>query len=378
MNTPRIAVFVATSGHSGVDRVVANLVAQWAAWGISVDLLKVRGHGPVITPAPAGVRIIDLGTRHVTGSLFRLARYLRRERPQALLSDKDRVNRIAILARQLARAGDTRLAVRLGTTLSRNLQSRSRWERWLQTRSVRWLYPHADAVLVPSRGVAEDLAQYTGLAPARIAVAASPIVTPALPAQAAKAVNHPWLNDPRVPVILGVGELCMRKDFETLIRAFAEVRATTRCRLVILGRGRRRPRLAALARRLGVGTDVDLPGFERNPCAYMARASVFVLSSRWEGMPVVLIEALACHTPVVATDCPSGPREVLDGQPVGELVPVGDPPAMARAIRRMLEADVPREAFESAIRDYGVAASATRYLQVLGVAVPAAAAGKSR
>jgi glycosyltransferase involved in cell wall biosynthesis len=127
-----------------------------------------------------------------------------------------------------------------------------------------------------------------------------------------------------------------------------------------------------------VEEDTDLPGFHPNPYGYMAKARVFVLSSRWEGMPVVLIEALACRTPVVATDCPSGPREVLQGQPVGELVPVGDARAMAQAIRRMLGADVSPEAFETTIRDYGVAESAASYLRVLGIAAPDAMPGKSR
>lgn len=367
----RLAVFVATSGHSGVDRVVTNLVTQWAGWGLPVDLLRVRNHGPYLEPVPNGVRVVDLGTAHVNTALLALVRYLRRERPLALLTDKDRVNRVAIVGRLLARV-DTRLVVRVGTTVSVNLRGRGMWERRVQRTSMRWLYRMADRVIVPSRGVAADLAAYAGLDPAHIAVAPSPIVTPELERQASEIADHSWLADPATPVILGVGELGFRKDFETLIRAFSLVRRRRPCRLLILGRGRRRNDLLRLAAELGVAEDIDLPGFTANPYAYMSRARLFVLSSRWEGMPVVLIEALACHTPAVATDCPSGPREIVGDGVTGALVGVGDSAAMADAIGVWLERTVPASVFEDAIAPYRIEASAAAYLKELGLDSPAA------
>jgi glycosyltransferase involved in cell wall biosynthesis len=365
----RVAVFAATSGHSGVDRVLTNLVTQWAAWGVPVDLLRVRNHGPQMEPLPEQVRSVDLGRAHVNGALPALVRYLRRERPAAMLTDKDRVNRVAIVARALAR-GDTRLAVRVGTTVSVNLRGRGAWERWLQRTSMRRLYPLADRVLVPSAGAADDLSAYAGLDRRCIAVVPSPIVTPELERETEEPTDHPWLVDSSVPVILGVGELGYRKDFETLIRAFALVRARRRCRLLILGRGRRREQLLRLADELGVGEDVDLPGFVRNPYAAMARARLFVLSSRWEGMPVVLIESLACRTPVVATDCPSGPGEILGDGSAGALVPVGDSASMAEAIGVWLDREVPDGVFEQAVAPYRIKASAGAYLRALGLDVP--------
>jgi glycosyltransferase involved in cell wall biosynthesis len=167
------------------------------------------------------------------------------------------------------------------------------------------------------------------------------------------------------PVILGVGELGFRKDFETLIRAFARVRRQRPCRLLILGRGRRQSQLRALAEGLGIGPDLHLPGFEANPYAFMAKAALFVLSSRWEGMPVALVEALACGTPAVATDCPSGPAEVLAGGRCGALVPVGDDAAMAAAMLSWLERRPEPAALEQAIAPYRVKASARAYLSIL-------------
>lgn len=370
----RLAIFVATSGHSGVDRIIGNLVRQFDAWDVGVDLLKIRDHGPHLdADSMHSVRVIDLGSAHVMSSLPALVRYLRRERPVAMLSDKDRVNRIAILARKLTGVS-TRLAVRVGTTVSVNLGSRGAFERWQQRTSIRRLYPLADSVLVPAAGVADDMSRYAGIDRGHLRVVRSPVVTPELRSKSREQVDHPWLTEHEVPVILGVGELGHRKDFETLVRAFALVRRVRPCRLVILGRGRRREALRALAAGLGVAEDVDLPGFHPNPYAYMARADLFVLSSRWEGMPVVLIEALAVHTPVVATDCPSGPREVLAGSGLGALVPVGGVTPMADAIGRWLDARTSDEDFERAIADYRIEASARAYLDALGLRAPRAAA----
>ncbi|MCF7990189.1 MAG: glycosyltransferase [Thiohalocapsa sp.] len=375
----RVAIFAATSGHSGVDRVVANLAAQFDEWAIPVDLLRIRGHGPdVALEGMRHARRIDLGAAHVNTALPALVRYLRRERPAALLTDKDRVNRVAIIARMLAGAGAaadmpaTRLAVRLGTTVSVNLASRGALERRLQQASIRRLYPLADCIVVPSQGVADDLVSALGVEPALIRVAYSPIVSDRLRTLSLAAVDHPWLADGAPPVILGVGELGARKDFATLVRAFALLRARRPCRLLILGRGRQRERLLALAAESGVAGDVELAGFHDNPYAFMARAALFVLSSRWEGFGIVLAEALACGTPVVSTDCPSGPAEILDGSRHQRLVPVGDSDALAAAMADALSVRPDREALRRGAERFSTEASARAYLAALGLseAVP--------
>ncbi len=361
-----IAIFAATSGHSGVDRILINLIEQWAAWGLEIDLLQVRRHGPALAHTPAGVRCIDLGTGHVNSALPALVRYLRRERPIALLTDKDRVNRIAILARLLA-GTPTSVAVRLGTTVSVNLASRGLAERWLQRASIRYLYRLADRLIVPSVGVATDLVEQLGVAPARIQVVHSPIVSARLEQLAQAPLEHPWLMAGAPPVILGVGELGARKDFATLIRAFALVRAERPCRLLILGRGGQRERLLALAADLGVKDALDLPGFVANPYAYMRRAAVFALSSRWEGLGIVLVEALACGTPAVSTDCPSGPREILGPCCPGALVPVGDHQALARVIVETLTDPPTRTRLIERAQAFSISASARAYLAALGI-----------
>lgn len=362
---PDLALFAATSGHSGVDRIVANLLPEFARAGVRVDLLQVHGHGPHVNPLPEGVRRIELGSHHVTTSLWPLYRYLRRHRPPVLLSDKDRTNRTALRARRLARV-PTRCFVRLGTTVSVNLEAKGRLEAWLQRRSIA-RYGQADGVIVPSRGAAEDLARLSGLPLDTIKVLPNPIVSPALEELARAPSPHAWLDDPEVPVILGVGSLTPRKDYPMLVRAFARLREKRPCRLVILGKGRDETRLRELATEMGVGEDVLLPGFTENPYAWMARAAVFAHSSQWEGLGIVLIEALALGLPVVATDCPSGPAEVLDQGRHGRLVPVGDASAMAEALGNALDEPADSVMLRTATEPYRIDTAAHAYLRALGL-----------
>ncbi len=358
---------MATSGHSGVDRAMQHLIPEIARRGYRVDLLKVRRHGPELDDIHPGIRIIDLGTNHVYPSLPALVHYLRHEQPAVMLSDKDRVNRTALLARILARV-PTRLIFSSGTTISIDLKNRGAIERWLQRNSMGKLYRYADKVIVTSIGVAEDMSRYTGLARELIHVVPSPVVATDVFTSAYRCPDHPWLQDKQSPVILGVGALSYVKDFQSLIRAFAEVHSTRPCRLIILGKGKLRDELLRLASRLGVHEDVSLPGFIHKPYAYMAHASLFALTSRWEGLGFVLIEALAVGTPVVATDCQSGPREILQEGKYGPLVPVGNVNALADAINNTLDNPPAKEFLQQAARSYEIGVSATAYLKIMGLA----------
>jgi glycosyltransferase involved in cell wall biosynthesis len=212
-------------------------------------------------------------------------------------------------------------------------------------------------VVAVSRGAADDFARSSGFPRDRVEVVYNPVITPETAALAREAPDHPWLIPGQPPVILGVGRLTPQKDFPTLLRAFAEVRRRRAARLIILGEGEDRANLLALAGALGVVDDVALPGFQRNALSYMAHSAVFVLSSAWEGLPTVLIEALAAGTRVVSTDCPSGPREILQEGRLGALVPVGDSSALAGAILEALErpaSGVSPDALDSFTRDTAV------------------------
>ncbi len=361
-----LAVFVSFSGAGGVERMVMNLIRGFADLGQPVDLLLVKARGPHMERLPAGVKIVRLGSEHTFLALPALARYLRSQRPAALLAAKDRAGRTAVLARWLA-GGSTRIVLRLGTNLSTAMADRSPVARWLRYWPIRWLYPKIDRIVAVSQGVAKDTAEIARIADERISVIRNPVITPELAELAAMPCSHPWFHPRELPVILGAGRFQRQKDFPTLIRAFARLRAERPCRLVILGEGGGRPKLEALVAELGLTGDVDLPGFQSNPFPFVARASLFVLSSAWEGSPNVLTEAMALGIPVVSTDCPSGPRELLDGGRLGPLVPVGDAPGLSRAMAETLDRHPPPETLKAAVAEYNQDQSARRYLDALGL-----------
>lgn len=370
-----MALLFATSGHSGVDRVVANLLEAFAHVPRRFDLLTLRDHGPYLGDLPDNVRSVPLPARHRNTVVPSLVRYLRRHRPEALLTASHRLNRAAVLARRLARV-PTRVVLRMGMTLSGQEASLGPRRARRLYRSMAYWYPQADAVVAPSPGVGEDLERLAGVDPARLRVIPNPLIGGSFQRRAAaplpgNGTADEWFADahPNQPtVILGAGSLEPRKDFATLIRGFARLHARRpETRLVILGEGDERPRLEELAQELGVADAVRLPGHTANPYPYMARAGVFALTSKREGSGAVLVEALACGTPVVATDCPTGPATTLRGGEAGGLVPVGDAEALAVALERALDDPPPEATRRAATEPFRVAHAARAYLDALGV-----------
>ena len=341
-----------------------NLAGGIADTGTAVDLVLVRAHGHQLSSVPANVRLIDLNSQRVMQSIPPLMRYLRRERPTALLAALTHVNIAAIIATFLTGCRN-RIVISERTTISQECAE----TRALSIRAVYalvpWLYPRANGITAVSLGAAEDLARFCRIPKEQVVVINNPVVGPVLFERAAEPLEHPWFDTGEPPVVLSVGRLSPEKEFGTLIRAVAELAAHRPVRLMILGDGRERPALEALVDELGMREHIQLPGYATNPYPYMSRADVLVLSSRWEGSPNVLVEAMACGTPVVATDCRSGPAELLDGGRLGPLVPVGDHSAMAAAIGRMLDAPVAQDELKRRASMFTVEASARAYLRML-------------
>ena len=335
----RIAIYLPSLRGGGAERVAVTLANAFARAGVYVDLVLVTREGPYLSEVDAGVRIVDLKARRVLGSLVPLVKYLRSARPTALLSMFHHANVLALVARRLAgvrtrivvRAQDMRVAA-----TDAGQRAFGRTVAWLAPRA----YRHADAVVAVSRGVAEDLCGVDARLRARTRVIFNPVVDDNLFAQAQQTPAHPWFQEP-VPVVVAVGRLAIAKDYATMLRAFAQLRAQQECRLLILGEGSERENLERLAGELGIADVVAMPGFASNPFAAVARARLFVLSSRTEGLPNALIQALALGARIVATDCPSGPREILRDGRFGRLVPVGDADALATAMIAALEDPAP-------------------------------------
>jgi glycosyltransferase involved in cell wall biosynthesis len=292
-------------------------------------------------------------------------RYLRKVQPLALLSALDHANVVALWAQKLARVPTRVVATVHNTPSQATAQARTLSAR-LMRYWVKPFYPWAHAVVAVSKGVANDLVQWVGVPADKVRVIYNPIITPELFHKAEEPLDHPWFQPGQPPVIAGAGRLTTQKDFPTLLRAFALVRAQRPARLMILGEGELRADLERLAEQLGIAEDFALPGFVQNPYPYLKRAAVFVLSSRWEGLPTVLVEALALGTPVVSTDCPSGPREILADGKWGRLVPVGDAGKLAEAILETLRQPKTTVDKQSLLRftvDYAV----EEYAKVLGL-----------
>jgi glycosyltransferase involved in cell wall biosynthesis len=347
-------------GGGGAQRIMLTLAQAIAERGYLVDLVLVRAEGPNLDDVPASVRIIDLACRRIVASLPKLGTYLRHERPAALMSFLSPVNCVATWARKLA-APKTRLVISERSTFS--TAKKSATDRLVLPWLMRWSYPSADALVAISNGVAEDICSVTGVDPDRVKVIYNPAYRPEIADLAHEPLDHPWFREGAPPVLLGVGRLTAQKDFPTLIRAFAAVRAQRPTRLMILGEGEDRGLLMKLIADLRLSSDVALPGFEKNPFAYMQRSAVFVLSSLWEGFGNVLVEAMALGTPVVSTNCPSGPAEILEEGRWGKLVPVGNPTAMAQAILDTLSS--PMRDARSRARDFSVDRIVDSYLSVL-------------
>jgi glycosyltransferase involved in cell wall biosynthesis len=339
----KLAIFLPSLGGGGAERVMLRIAEGILARGYSVDLVLAQAEGPFLAEVPPSARLIDLKASRVMSSLPSLVRYLRNEKPDALLSGIH-ANVVALWARFLA-GGQTRAVISIHSIHPSDkyqaqyaTELRVRLEPRLMKLFHRWAY----GIIAVSTGVADNLSRMTGIPRHFIQVIYNPIITPEVRVKSKLPLEHPWFNLGEPPVILAAGALRALKDFTTLIKAFALVRETRKARLMILGEGKERTSIEALVKRLGLEHDVSLPGFIVNPYPYMVRAPVFVLSSKFEGLPTVLVEALFCGAIIVSTDCPSGPREILHAGQYGQLVPVGDSVKMARAIENGLAGKIPR------------------------------------
>ena len=359
----RISLFLSYLGGGGAERVMLNLAEGFVQQGFQVDLVLAKAWGPHLWKVPASVRIVDLGASRPLLSLPKLTKYLKQEQPCVLLSAMHYANEIAVLAKRLAGVS-TRVIVTEHNTLSRSLGHVKGLKRRLIPLGIKYLYPLADSIVTVSKGACSDLQQWFNPDKAKVEAIYNPVITADLYEKAAIAVDHPWFQAESPPVILGVGKLEAQKDFATLIRAFAKLHAQMPCRLVILGWGPERDALEALAADLGVGEAVALLGYVDNPYSYMKRANLFALSSAWEGLPTVLIEAMALGIPIVSTDCESGPQEILANGQCGYLVPVGNAEMLAQAMLTALQ-EKPLPIPDCWLDQFKIEASVKQYLSLL-------------
>lgn len=358
----RVAFHFPSLTAGGVEKNCIILAREMVALGHRVEFVLNRKIGEYLDQIPNGVEVVDLNAKRTLFSLLGLRRYIARERPDAVVANMGAQNIAAILAKLTSRSPSKIIAVQHNVL---GLQSRrSGWQHKIIPLFYRFLLPFADGIVAVSAGVADDLADVAHLKRDRITV----IYNPALPSQIADGPLPPYvaefLSDDS-KVIVAVGRLVGEKGFDCLINACAIANATVPVRLVILGVGPLLEDLSALAADQGIADRVLLAGFHSEPTLFMARADTVVMSSRNEGFGNVLVEAMACGTPVVSTNCDHGPSEILENGRYGALVPVDDADALAVAILQSFDDRPAPEALKSRARDFSAPRVAGYYLNLI-------------
>ena len=355
-----LAFFFPTFTPGGIERVMITLSREFLSRGIEVDILVADRRGPFENRIPEEARIVDLEAGRVARSLFPVRNYLQHRQPDVLLSGHTHANLVCVWAALLS---ETDVTTAVGVHTMESAKKRQGIKSRLIRRMVPATYRRADRIIAVSEGTAADASAITSLPRDRISVIRNPV---SRPSDDQSTDVHPWITADDRRVILGAGRLSPAKDFSTLVRAFKRVHeADASARLVILGEGDERPALERLVSQLEIEAYVDLPGYVDDPSPYMAGSNVFVLSSRREGFGLVLVEAMAVGTPVVSTDCPTGPDEILAYGEFGRLVPVGNPRAMANAILETMDDPESHEVLKQRTRAFDPEVVADEYLATL-------------
>lgn len=358
-----IAVYCGPFDGGSTAKIAARLANAFAERGHPTDLLVTRSREPIPEPTGSGVRVIPMGAMAALVRVPAMALYLRRRRPAAVLTHRIREDVFTLKAARLAGTGTPAFVTvhgPLGVKLDHLPGAKGRRRR---AEVLRW-YPRNRGIVAISEETATDLRALLG-PDAPVTVIPNPIVTPQMIEAAQAPLDHPWFRPGAPPVLVFAGRLEREKDLPTLLRAFAILREGLDCRLLIIGDGRLRAQVESERHALGLGDRVALSGWQANPYPYLRQARLVVLSSVWDALPTVLIEALALGTPVVSTDCGAGPREILDGGRYGPLVPPQEPQGLAAALARTLADPLPREVLREGGRRYEVGRNAELYLRLM-------------
>lgn len=373
-SSSRITIYLPSLVGGGAERTIVTLANGFIQLGYLVDLVLAKAAGPYLPDVDSKVNVVELQSSKLLKLLFSenfvvcavpdLVRYIRRERPSTMLCALDAANVTAIWAKFLS-------GIRFRIVVSQhNVIRATKRNPFRLSWHIPWTYALADEVVAVSEGVARNLSHATGIASEKINVIYNPVDLPRIKDRSKEVAEWSGFNIHKDSYILAVGRLAEQKDFPTLIRAFNILRKTKpNLKLIILGEGRLRSSLTRLISELELEQSVFLPGFVDNPFSWMRSAKVFVLSSAWEGFGNVIVEAMACGVPIVATDCPSGPAEILQHGKWGRLVPVGDERLLADAICQTLNDSVPPDVSQRA-EEFGVANAVASYTSVLHGVLP--------
>jgi glycosyltransferase involved in cell wall biosynthesis len=361
-----IAISMQDLSGGGVERQTLTLAAELQERGVAVVLLVNEARGELRDAVPASLRLVDLQCRRTIRAIPHIARFLRRERPDVLLANLNHNNIAAVLGNLLA-GMPSKVVICQHSVLSPDYLRTKGWSHRVTPMIYRMISPGFARAVAVSTGVAQEFRTIAHIPQRKIAVIHNPVIGPDFEAKSQQTVTHPWLDDRSRPVFVTAGRLVPIKDHETLLRALALYRREHDGRLLILGSGPLREILGALAKELRLEDAVDFLGYQENPLPYFRRADAFVLSSYAEGFGNVLVEAMGCGTPVIATNCEHGPAEILDDGRYGVLVETRNARALADAMARISELSNlwPDALLMSRASAFSTGACASAYLQLL-------------
>ena len=326
----KLAIFIPSLSGGGAERAMIA-VANGLAESHLVDLVVSDAKGAYKDEVSKNVNIIDFKSSRLLYSLLKLRNYIVTQRPTTLLSVLTTANILSICSRFLSRS-KCRLILSERASISAALSDNSSWQAKLLPFLIQKLYNYSDMIVSVSEGISKELISNFGINSEKSIVIHNPVVNDFLIKKSNEPLENIYFDHKNIPMVLGVGRLTSQKNFSLLIKSFAIVREKIEAKLVILGEGPLREELKQLSKDLRIEKDVHLPGFVDNPFAWMKNSKVFVLSSNYEGLPNALIQAMACGTQVISTNCPTGPDEILEGGKWGGLVDVGDLEGLSREV----------------------------------------------
>ncbi|MBK6880135.1 MAG: glycosyltransferase [Elusimicrobia bacterium] len=328
-----IALVLPNLAGGGAEKITLSLARHFRQAGHTVRLILFSNSGELQGQAPPGIPIVDLQCGSARRALFPLLRAIDDSGADTVFSTHKHTAILCELSRFRPRGRSYRHFMRIPNTYSREMRIYSLWKRALLNWGIRWALTRADGVIGVSEGVTDDLVRNYALPRERARTIRNPVYDDSFSSLAARPSGVPRLDHREGFNVVAAGRLEYQKGFDFLIAGFAMAFAKDDAHLFILGDGPLRRDLAEKADRFGIAGQVTFPGFVLNPLPYYALASAFVLSSRFEGSPNALIQNLCLGTPVIATNCESGPAEILQNGRHGTLVPVDDVNGMAHALR---------------------------------------------
>lgn len=354
-----------TLNSGGAERMMVNLANSLHEKGMSIKLILVNKTGPYLSEVHPGIKIIDLKAKSgVKSVVFKLRKILSGNVLDVLISTQPHINSVVGFC-TIGLKHKPLIIFREASTPSLNYQNLGLFTRLI----FKFLYGFGDHFVAVSIGVRGDMGNFYNISLKKITTIYNPIVDDTIIKKATKTSNHPWLNQKEIPVILTMGRISPEKDYVTLLKAFSRVLKSVDVKLLMLGDKDQNPEytteLISLIKSLGIANSIELIGFKPNPFSYLSKASLFVLSSKYEGLPGSLVQALACGCPVVSTDCPSGPAEILENGKYGKLVPVGDVDAMTKAILESLGEEHDKGELKNRADDFSAEKAGERYLNLI-------------